>query len=124
MFTANSQDGVHESLVFVGQMENDVFESVFRLPLDGQDVAQVSDVVLPKHFVLTRLYTMEYGLHGNHWQALAPHAFCILVRFGTLLHPHRHTLFCPFFAALPYLLFVIPFTNNSILFAIHAYQTY
>jgi len=65
VLAAQGQDGVHEALVLVGELQDDVFEGIPGLTLNGEDVAKVVDVVLPKDLVLYSLDTKKDGLHGD-----------------------------------------------------------
>jgi hypothetical protein len=60
--------------MLVRKLQNYVLESILGFALDGQDVAEMIDVMLPKDHVLSRFYSVKDGLHRDHGFALMPHA--------------------------------------------------
>ncbi len=75
MFAADGQYRMHETLVSISEMEDDILESVLGLRLDGEDIAEPVDVVFPEDLVLYGLDSVKERLQRDARETPTSHTF-------------------------------------------------
>lgn len=114
---------MHQSLVYIRKWQDDVLEGILGLSFDSQNCAQAIDVMSPEQLVLASFDRVEDWLYSDKDLTLLPHALCdswSAFRSSSGCRHCERTLFGPFSATLPNLLFMVSLTDNSIFFAVHA----
>lgn len=56
---------MHQPLVLIGEMQNEVLECILGLALYSQHVAKMSDVMPPEDSIFNCLNPVKDGLHGD-----------------------------------------------------------
>ena len=75
MLAGQGQDGVHQTAVFNGHLEQHILESILVLTLDSQDATEVVDIVMEKDHVFGCLHSLKDWLQSDEREA--PATLCI-----------------------------------------------